>query len=357
MINLIIFMKSKEFYKRFTLELSLTNGLGPVRFKKLLEKFQTIENLYKNRKVIKNIDYKSKIDNLINLDKIDVNSYICLWEEEYAYNLKQIPDPPIVLFYRGVKNLLSNKFNISIVGSRRMSSYGNKVVHNLVRSLKGSSFSVVSGMANGIDSSAHRASLENNIPTIAILASSVDNPTPYNNTNLYDEILANGGLILSETFPGVGINEGFFPRRNRIIAGISLGTIIVEAGEKSGALITARMAQSYSKDVFAVPSSIDNFYSYGSNALIKDNKAKLIQNIDDVLNELSIHFDIEDYNYTRALSEFENEIYNTLESEPRLPEDIADCLKKDISVIISSCSIMELNGFIFKNERGQYCVS
>lgn len=346
-------MYTKEELRIETLKIALSGAITTKLFKEFYQKDIPPEQLI----LLAN---KDKLANISNID-ISIKAltekgigYICLWEDEYPINLRNIVDPPIVIFYKGNKALLDNLKLLSFVGSRRMSSYGKKVVNEFVKDFKPFGYTIVSGMAAGIDSIAHKAALGNDIPTIAVLASSVDVPSPTYNTELYNDILNSGGLILSEHFPGSEIRKGFFPRRNRIIAGLSKGVLVVEAHSKSGALITANLAFGYARPVFVVPDNIYSKYSSGSNQLITDNKARLVQSYKDILYD----FPEERLSLRKKedikLNKIESFIYQSLKDGSKSVETLVNCLNLDISVIISSCSIMEINGFLSKNERGEY---
>lgn len=338
-----------------TLDLFLKNCIKPKMFKELLQEEFSLEEIYTEYK-------KHSLDNLANLDislKILSNlniSYLCLWEKEYPKKLKDINDPPILIFYKGNKEHFKQD-SFSIVGSRRMSDYGKNSVKKFVEGFKYFNLNLVSGMAAGIDAEVHEQAIKNKIPTIAVLASSVSEPTPAFNTSLYDEILESDGLVISEQFPGYPIHKGHFPRRNRIIAGISLGTLVIEAHAKSGSLITARLANSYNRDVYALPDNIFNLNSMGSNRLIKEEKAKLVTESKDILDDQSLKAYYKRAIKMPVLNQIETIIYNELKKSSKTPEELANFLNIDFSVIISSCSIMEVKSLLSKNIKGQYFIN
>ena len=208
-------------------------------------------------------------------------------EDNYPHLLREIADPPIVLFYRGNMGLLTRPC-LSVVGSRKVTKYGREVLNEFIPQLVGRGIVIISGMAFGVDGLAHLVSLKHATEsTIAVLASPVDQPTPQSNRYIYQKILDLGGLVLSEAIPGKELHKGMFASRNRIIAGLSLGTLVVEAGEKSGALITSQLALENGREVFAVPGDIDRVMSRGTNSLIQSNSAKLVLDYRDIINEIS----------------------------------------------------------------------
>jgi DNA processing protein len=220
------------------------------------------------------------------LSKNDIN-IITYQDELYPVKLMNIYDRPPFLYVRG--NLNKDDTNIAIVGSRLASTYGKYTTERISRELALKGLTIVSGMARGIDSVAHRGALTAHGRTIAVLGSGLDVIYPPENKKLYADIIQNGAVI-SEFPLGTPPRSANFPTRNRIISGMSYGVVIVEAGEKSGSLITARLALEQGREVFAVPGSIDAAGSRGTNKLIKQG-AKLIENTDDILEEFLPQFE------------------------------------------------------------------
>ncbi|MBX3425776.1 MAG: DNA-processing protein DprA [Pirellulales bacterium] len=201
----------------------------------------------------------------------------------YPRGLHEIPDPPGVLFTRGALEP-TDGLAVAIVGTRRSSRYGTEQTRRLAAGLARAGLAIVSGMARGVDTAAHEGALGADGRTIAVLASGVLNPFPPENVKLCERIAA-AGCVLSEAAPTMPPLAGMFPQRNRIISGLALGVIVVEASDRSGALITARHAMEQGREVFAVPGPIDSPLSAGPNRLIRDG-AKLVACVDDVLEEL-----------------------------------------------------------------------
>jgi DNA processing protein len=220
------------------------------------------------------------------IDKNDIK-IITYQDELYPAKLMNIYDRPPFLYVRG--NLNKDDINIAVVGSRLASTYGKYTTEKISRELALKGLTIVSGMARGIDSVAHRGALTARGRTIAVLGSGLDVIYPPENKKLFTDIIQNGAVI-SEFPPGTPPRSANFPTRNRIISGMSYGVVIVEAGEKSGSLITARLALEQGREVFAVPGSIDSAGSRGTNKLIKQG-AKLIENTDDILEEIFPQFD------------------------------------------------------------------
>ncbi|WP_019528651.1 DNA-processing protein DprA [Dasania marina] len=202
----------------------------------------------------------------------------------YPALLKQTYDPPPLLYYRGNIDLL-NSPQLAMVGSRRSSQQGNKNAHAFAKALAGAGFTVTSGMALGIDTASHQGAMAADGNTLAVLGTGIDIIYPRRNHELYQAI-AEQGLIISELPLGSAPLKGHFPRRNRIISGMSLGVLVVEASLKSGSLITAQCALEQGREVFAIPSSIHNIASHGCHTLIRQG-AKLVETVEHVLEELT----------------------------------------------------------------------
>jgi len=221
-------------------------------------------------------------------------SLITMWDEHYPRLLRHIYDAPSLLYVKG--EIGRNDINIGIVGSRNASPHGIFITDRIARALVMEGLTVVSGMARGIDSAAHTGALAARGRTIAVLGSGIDVIYPLENKKLFDKI-ASSGAVISE-YPFATTPQGHhFPRRNRIISGLSLGVVVVEATEKSGSLITARMALEQGREVFAVPGSIDSSGSRGTNKLIKEG-AKLVQDVNDIFTEILPEIDYSDRNVT-----------------------------------------------------------
>ena len=195
-------------------------------------------------------------------------------EENYPRRLRECNDAPVLLYYKGTADLNHPRI-ISVVGTRSATAYGRQLCAALAESLKSYDVMIVSGLAYGIDITAHKESLKNNIPTVGVLGHGLDRVYPYHHQKIAQEMLQNGGLITEFPLNTVPDRENF-PKRNRIIAGIADATLVVEATVKGGALITADIANSYNRDVFAFPGRVKDEFSQGCNFLIKTNRAALI---------------------------------------------------------------------------------
>ncbi|MFC1496682.1 DNA-processing protein DprA [Candidatus Margulisiibacteriota bacterium] len=260
---------------KYWLALNNLPKTGPVKIKKLLEKYKTSEAACLAEKC--SFDWAEQEIERAENKKIKI---FCPEDEEYPENLKNIYDPPVALYVRG-KLLKQDKKSLAIVGTRRATQSGLEVAGKFAYDLSNLGITIISGLAMGIDAAAHF----NAKRTIAVFGSGVDQVYPKVNSKLAEKILDEGGALISEFPLGMLPEKWTFPQRNRIISGLSLGVIVVEGAEDSGALITARLALEQGREVFAVPGSIQSAVAKGPNSLIKQG-AKLIQSIDDILEEL-----------------------------------------------------------------------
>jgi DNA processing protein len=279
--------------------LSMVPEVGPVTFKKLLSCYGDPSSVFRaplaelsaaegvGRKKagnIKNFSGWGEVDKQVKqLGRCKARA-VTFQDTEYPPLLRQEDDAPVLLFVRG-SLVEEDRFAIAVVGSRRSSPYGRVVTEKITAELTRSGFTVVSGMARGIDTIAHTNSLTSGGRTIAVLGSGIDRAYPPENRGLMERITASG-CVMSEFPCGARPDKENFPKRNRLISGLSMGVLVVEAAAGSGALITARCALEQNREVFAVPGNITSPNSAGTNELIKKG-AKLIQNADDIIEELA----------------------------------------------------------------------
>ncbi len=268
-------------------------------------------------------------------------------DKDYPKLLKEIKDAPKVLYCRGELRVSENCF--AIVGTRRCSTYGKQVALEIAGNLAEAGLTIVSGLAPGIDTFVHMAVVEREKRTIAVLGTGIDEESiyPKENIKLARKIIENGGCLISEYPPGTPGSHFTFPQRNRIISGLSLGVLIVEAKEKSGALITANWARKQKRKVFAIPGSIYSLNSRGCHYLIK-NEAKLVENAYDILKELISLREINLPQISRqeflagGNSQEENLILNTLKAEALFIDKIIEKTKLPASKVISLLANLEI---------------
>ena len=230
----------------------------------------------------RSIDEQFSLVNRVN------GSIISFWDKEYPCHLKNIYDPPALLFVRGALRTEDN-YSVAIVGTRHPTNAGRNNADHFATELSIRGITVVSGLARGVDTVVHKSTVKNGGRTIAVLGGSIDRIYPRENQSLAEMIESDGhGAVISELPMSTPSHPGFFPRRNRIISGMSLGTLIIESDENGGAMITATTALDQNRELFCIPGSIAERKSYGTNKLIKNGQAKLVQSIDDIIDELLV---------------------------------------------------------------------
>ena len=266
---------------------------------------------------------------------------------EYPHNLKQVFDPPPVLFVRG--NLEeADRFAVAIVGSRRPSAYGTAMAEKIAREVAARGLTVVSGGARGIDSAAHKGALAGSGRTIAVLGCGIDLVYPPENARLFEQI-AESGAVVTEFPVGAGPDAWRFPARNRIISGLSLGVVVAEGVEDSGALITAQYAADQGREVFAVPGNVDNLRTRGPHRLIKDG-AKLVECATDILDELGVPVEAQQKQQLAMalddLADGERKLVELLDLQPKHVDQIIDESGLQASQVIGSLTMLEMKGFV-----------
>lgn len=352
----------KDFSLDALLGLFSIAGIGPARMRKLISFFGSPQSVLdasiRSLISIEGIDSKTANKIKTNVDQKFVEkqlSYLrnnndlkilTFWDSEYPDRLKRIYDPPAFLFTKGDIGLL-NTFGIGVVGSRVPTSYGKIITKQLSTELARSNLTIISGFARGVDSIAHNAAIKAGGKTIAVLGNGLDIIYPAENRKFLDDF-AKQGLFVSEYPFGTKPDAGNFPKRNRIISGLSLGVLITEAGAKSGALLTAMYALDQNREVFAVPGSVTSAKSVGTNNLIKQG-AKLVQGINDITSDLSGQLSFTSNQTTEPepkLSEKEKSIYDLLNNDPMHIDQLA--IKAEISTteVLTTLLSLELNGVI-----------
>jgi len=315
------------------LRLLMVPGIGPARVRGLIGHFRSAQSvLHAKTPALCRVDGIDQVladaiqqapPEELAAQQIDLlqkhhSTLVSFWDEDFPARLKTIADAPAILFVKGSVSG-ADKFSIAIVGTRQPTTYGTMVTERLTADLVSRGLTIVSGLARGVDTIAHRAALKAGGRTLAVLGSGLDQIYPAENRRLAEEIAASGAII-SEYFFGAKPDAPNFPRRNRIISGLSLGTVVVEAGEKSGALITASMALEQGREVFAVPGSIFSAKSVGAHRLIQEG-ARLVNSVDDVLSELTAQLELfGKTSQPRAplagLNPAEQRLYDLLSHEP-----------------------------------------
>ncbi|MCL5267609.1 MAG: DNA-processing protein DprA [Bacteroidetes bacterium] len=357
---------------RALLSLSMVPGVGAARLRALVNQFGDPESVLNAgerelvavegidrgtaRKILEREEFEKEIQTqLSKLNKAEAR-LITLWDKDFPENLKKIYDPPVFLFVRGTFSN-ADKYSIAMVGTRNPTSYGRRIAEKFAVGLAEQGITVISGLARGIDTVAHSAAVRSGGRTVAVLGSGVDVIYPAENRRLSEEITASGVLV-SEYYMGAKPDAMNFPRRNRIISGMSLGTILIETDINGGAMITAGTALDQNREVFAVPGNLLERKSRGTNKLIKEGQAKLVEDVSDVIDELryklrSILKSPPRPQVKVQLTIFEQKVYDILTEEPCHIDVLSEKGGMTTSDLLVQLLSLELKGVV-KQLPGKY---
>jgi DNA processing protein len=345
--------------RKYWVGMNIVPAIGPAKVRALLDHFGDLETAWRadagalkeaglDRAAIRNlVTLRHKIDLDAEMAKLAKHEIMALTWDDSAYPrlLKEIYAPPPVLYVRG-QLLPDDEWAVGVVGTRRATLYGKQVARMLGQDLARSRVTVVSGLARGIDSIAHQAALDAGGRTIAVMACGLDRVYPPEHRHLARAIMERGALV-SDYPVGTPPEAGNFPPRNRIISGLSLGVVVVEAGAKSGALITSDFAEEQNREVFAVPGSIVSRNSAGCNRLIQDG-AKMVLSIEDILEELNLTM-IEHQSEARAVlpaDQTEAQLLALISDAPVHMDEICRSSQLPIQQVSSTLAMMELKGMV-----------
>ncbi len=355
--------------RKFWVAFNLIKGVGAVRFQKLLDEFGSLSSAWQapiHHLRVAGLPEKSLLQLQKIRQEIDLEKYLqnlekkhililTLMDDKYPKRLREIPQPPPVIYYRGDIEA-ADDWAVAIVGTRGVTTYGRQITQDTAAYLAANGITIVSGLARGVDAIAHQSALDANGRTIAVLGSGVDVIYPPENRKLAEAISENGAIV-SDYAPGTQPDGANFPPRNRIISGLSRATVVIEAGQKSGALITARFAVDQGRDVFAVPGSILSPMSKGTNQLVTDGAIPLT-NPKDILDVLG-------YSQIAAQSKArtqlpddpeEVKIYQGLGFEPTHVDELCNRLNMPIEKLTALLTMMELKGFVKQAGGMQYMI-
>ncbi len=356
---------------KYWLGFNLVKGIGPAKLQAMLDYFgsaaaawqATPEQLRKigldGRAIRTFMEARQTLDLDAALAQVTAAGITLLtWDApDYPAYLREIPNPPPLLYVQGELRE-SDQWAVAVVGTRRLTSYGRQVTRDLVAGLVRNNITVVSGLARGIDAVAHQTAVEMNGRTIAVLGSGLDCLYPAEHRQLARRIVDGHGAVISDYGLGVQPEAKNFPPRNRIISGLSLGVIVVEAGQRSGALITANFALEQDRELFAVPGPINSPASKGPNRLIQQG-AKLVMAVDDVLEELNLTMVAEHTAVQMALPETaeEAELYGRLSHQPIHIDELSRATGLPSQTVSSALTMMELKGMVQQVGGMKYVLS
>ena len=359
---------------KYWLALLRCEGIGSKTFLKCLEHCGEPEQVFKadsstlaslglrekSIHSIKNADW-SRVESDLNWLAQADNHLIKISDDDYPQVLKEIADPPPLLFARGDVDLVHFP-QIAIVGSRNPSSSGLQIATDFAYSLSQSGFTITSGLALGIDAASHRGALNAGAKTIAVTGTGLDRVYPAAHKQLATDII-NNGVLISEFPPGTSAKANHFPRRNRIISGLCMGLLVVEAAQKSGSLISARMALEQNREVFAIPGSIYNPLARGCNGLIRQG-AKLVETTDDILQELKYNFEFSQPTVSASTPQItstfndinaeQQQILAAIQFSPTSVDSVVTATNISVENISANLLMLELQGYISAAPGGGY---
>ena len=319
------------------LALHLKKGFGFSKFRSLRERYGSLEEALRRRAL--NLDAELPLARK-ELEEAERRGFkvITAVDGDYPLSLLSAPQPPLALYLWGK---LPEGGSVAVVGSRRCSDYGRRVAYRLGRFLSERGIIVISGLALGIDSAAHRGALAGGGRTVAVLGSSLDRIYPPSNAPLARRIVEAEGGIISEFPLGTGARREYFPRRNRIVSALSDAVVVVEAKERSGTFITVNYALDMGKEVFVVPGNIDSPFSRGTNRLLKEGATPLVD-----FEELLECLPLKTRELKRREPEEYGEVYSLLKERPLSADELACALGKGIGYVIGALSRLEVSGFV-----------
>jgi DNA processing protein len=357
----------------YWLGFSRFSGIGPAKFRMLLETFWNAENAWNATQLeLKHSGIGEKVSNAFiqfrktfhpadyaeQLTKRGV-SFITKTDDTYPHLLQQIDTAPFVLYVKGNQSVLQQEYPeryIAVVGTRKITQYGRQVTEAITEDLASAQCIIVSGLAMGVDAIAHASALRVGGKTIAVLGCGVDCCTPRENQRLYDHIIADGGAIISEAPLGHISYVGSFPSRNRIIAGLSSGVLVTEGAEDSGSLITAQKAFQYTRKVYAVPGPITSSVSRGPISLIGKG-AKIVTKASDILDEIGLISSKKAITQIRGDTADEQAILDTLQNQHLQFDEIVRATGLPSSQVGVLLSIMEMKGYVQSSESGVFMLA
>jgi len=358
----------------YTIALSLLSGVGPRTARMLISEFGEAEDFFNERKLaLKKISGFSK-EKIRSLDRTkallradqEINfilkhgiNVLYFQNKDYPQRLKNCADAPIIMYSKG--NFETNPTRcIAVVGTRKITEYGRSITENFIKDISAHNIQVVSGMAYGVDVLAHKACIKYNVPTIGVLGHGLDRLYPEVHRGVATKMINNEGGLLTEFMTETNPDRENFPQRNRIVAGMTDATVVIESGSKGGSLITALLANDYSRDVFAFPGNINNPYSMGCNTLIQENKAHLLTSSKELVEIMGWNHQkkvaIQRQLFSDLLPE-EKELTELIKNEALSIDIISSKLNKPVSKISSLLLGLEIKGVVQARPGSKFIVA
>ena len=360
-------MNRHEEKLKYQIALSLVPGIGSVLGKTLVSYCGSVDAVFREKEMhlikipgvgntvaesIRKSNVMARAEEEVGFIRKHKISTCFFNEDDYPHRLKHCEDSPLLLFYKG-SSTLNHERMLAVVGTRKASEYGKKICEEIIQNLSSLDVCIISGLAYGIDTCAHKSAVKNSLPTVGVLAHGLDMLYPPENKSLVTKMLAQGG-VLTEFMSKTKLDPAYFPRRNRIVAGMCDGVLVIESKADGGAIITANIAGSYNRDVFCIPGRTDDEYSAGCNYLIKSNKAALVESADDIAFQLG-WIDTKEAKQTKPsqlaifneLKDDEKALVNLLQQNGKLAID-SICLRSRMSLskVSSSLLTLEFRGIV-----------
>ncbi len=365
-------MNNVDDNQKACLGFSLCSGIGPMTFIKLIARFgsphlafhspaEGLQGIFFRESQYKSfIQFRSHYSYEKEIERLHSQNIwvITQYHTDYPKLLKNISDPPICIFGKGDRNSINFASDtcVGVVGTRKPTAYGRYVSEELGKSFASSGLVIVSGMATGIDTISHKAAIEKQGRTIAVLGTAIDIIYPPENRELHNQILKEYGIVISEYPPGMGTLRGMFALRNRIIVGLSKAVVVVEGGEHSGSLITARYAAENGRDVYAVPGPITSEMSIGPHILLREG-AHILTNAKDLLRDFGLRQESEMIvQKPTDLTDEEKKIYDVLSIRKQYADEVAKKVSLSVSDALPILSLLEVRGIIGKDLDGSFIV-
>ena len=356
--------------EKFWVAFSAIEQLDSTFIRQLYEHFGDIETAYNSSlSDLKQIDGLSikKAENFINKkskinvdkayeDVINMNVGLITFDDpNYPIMLKEISDPPMTIYYKGDLDKCNLNRTVAFVGSRKASLAGKESVKMIISDLKSTDLCIVSGLASGIDAVSHESAINNNLTTIGVIASGFNFTYPESNRHLYKKIEEEYGAILTEYYPTFEPLKFRFPQRNRIVTGLSYGTVVGEAAIKSGALISANLTLEQGRELMCIPGAINNTNTEGIYKLIRDG-ATIVTRGEDILNALNWEYTKETHQKTsqKNLTDVEKIIFDIIGVEPKGFDEIQNHTNISTEELLTTLTMMEINGLIEQTEGDRY---
>ena len=356
--KVLIWLSSFEFvtYKKI---MSIIDNFDLVDlFDNLLEYKKDLMNIFTANEYIDLLNNNNflEVDRVIdNYERSNIKM-VTIKSVDYPQLLKEIDTPPVILYCKGNMELLNSEC-LGVVGSRRSTKYSSTIGSDIIKDIASENITIVSGLADGADTIAHRGCLEVGGKTIAVLGGGILNIYPSSNKKLAEDIIEKDGLLISEYKPGEQALTFHFPVRNRIIAGISKGVFILEATEKSGSMHTKNYAIEYNREVFALPARVGDIYSVGCNKIIQNGQAKMVLSSKDIIDFYGKHIERSKKDNVVELSFDEKIIYDILLDGESHFEEIAKKSNLDTKILLTMLMRMEIKGIISKMPGNMYMIT